>query len=154
MAQEMAESRLSRAARKIRDVFHKLKPDKLARRAKMGRRKLTVQLIHSVIDGEESEARRLLKQGADVEARGNTLGITPLRLAAFYGFTGVCRLLIEHGADVTAKDPKGKTALMQTMGTGHAETAMFLKAAEQLNEMMGRESLGPFMSNFNECVKQ
>ena len=36
-------------------------------------------------------------------------GSTPLHLASMYGRLEVARVLIEHGADIDAKDNKGRT---------------------------------------------
>jgi ankyrin repeat protein len=52
----------------------------------------------------------LLRAGADPNSR-TKLGETPLHTAAFYGNEAAVRLLVAHGADVTAKDAKGQSAL-------------------------------------------
>lgn len=38
-------------------------------------------------------------------------GRTALHIAAMYGYTGICRMLLEHGADVNQHDNKRKTPL-------------------------------------------
>ena len=43
---------------------------------------------------------QLLSGGIDVETRWR--GLSPLHTAVLYGHTGICKLLLEHGADATA----------------------------------------------------
>ena len=72
---------------------------------------LTLQ--QAVADAGENEdvLAALLKGGADPNVR-DRFGLTPLMRAARDAWWGnVIRLLIEHGADVGARDPEGKTAL-------------------------------------------
>ncbi|KAJ1483760.1 ankyrin repeat-containing domain protein, partial [Baffinella frigidus] len=60
--------------------------------------------LHDVArdSGHEGVARALIHKGADVE-KGNTAGLTPLHKAAIFGNEVVAVLLLEHGADVSAK---------------------------------------------------
>jgi len=58
-----------------------------------------------------SVLRLLLERGADVNARADKDGSTPLHEASRYGALEAVRLLLEHGADVEAVDFDGKTAL-------------------------------------------
>ncbi|KAF8495913.1 hypothetical protein F5888DRAFT_1924915 [Russula emetica] len=64
---------------------------------------------HHFKDG--SVLRFLLEHGADVNARADDDGFTPLHRASSYGALEVVRLLLEHGADVEAVSVDGKTAL-------------------------------------------
>lgn len=54
--------------------------------------------------------RDLLEKGADPSARRSEDGSTPLHLASSREEPEVVRLLLEHGADVEAKDDYGRTA--------------------------------------------
>jgi ankyrin repeat protein len=58
-----------------------------------------------------SVVRLLLERGADVHARADKDGSTPLHEASRYGALEVVRLLLEHGADVEAVAFDGKTVL-------------------------------------------
>lgn len=68
--------------------------------------------------------RDLLEHGADVNAIW-AFG-TPLHAAATEGHTETCALLMEHGANVAAKDSGGYTPLYWAALKGHAETADLL----------------------------
>jgi ankyrin repeat protein len=53
----------------------------------------------------------LLEKGADVNARRNEDGVTPLIAASAQGHVDVVRALLEKGADVDAKGNDAITAL-------------------------------------------
>lgn len=63
---------------------------------------------------------------ADVNTVDPYTGKTPLMNAASIGHTEVAKKLIEHGADVNAKDDTGATPLMLAAAFGHKETAELL----------------------------
>ena len=53
----------------------------------------------------------LLDHGADIEAR-NSVGLTPLHVAATIGRPGITRILVDRGADIEVRGPHGVTPLM------------------------------------------
>ena len=92
----------------------------------------------------------LLRQGADVNARGGPFGQTPLHLAladfvAAEGETrahaggrewllkrdsaALCQLLIAHGADVLALDKRGFSPIREADLHGHGEAVLLLRQA-------------------------
>jgi len=53
----------------------------------------------------------LVKQGRDINQTSRKSGFTPLMAAACYGRVEIARYLLQKGADKTAKDSKGFTAV-------------------------------------------
>jgi hypothetical protein len=72
--------------------------------------------------------RRLLDQGADVDAR-DARGHSPLLLAAYAGSEGAFDLLLARGADPDATDDAGNTALMGATFKGYTGLVAKLLAA-------------------------
>ncbi len=60
------------------------------------------KLIRAAKEGRLDEVTRLLKSGADINAKDGK-GDTALIGACFWGHTDVVKLLLEKGADVKAK---------------------------------------------------
>ena len=72
------------------------------------------ELRQAAIDGELESVTRLLALGLDPDAAAERLADwRPLQYAAQHGNTRVCTALVEHSADVLARDRNGETALMQ-----------------------------------------
>jgi len=62
--------------------------------------------------GNPGEIQNAINKGADVNARDQIIGSTPLMYAAQYNPNpDVIQLLINNGADANLKDNEGKTAL-------------------------------------------
>ena len=60
-----------------------------------------LSLLEAAALGRESEARRLLNEGADVSERSSD-GFTPLHYASFFAHVPLVRILLEVGADPAA----------------------------------------------------
>jgi|GEM_PF-1371875 len=82
-------------------------------------------LLTAVNVGNGIEARRLIEEGADVNAANNT-GITPLMNAAGMGDKDLVELLIKKGADVNHRTPGNYTPLMQAALVGQTEIVKVL----------------------------
>jgi len=84
--------------------------------------------------GRAVEVRRLLADGEQValypdkiEERGGPVPkTTPLFAASFRGHAEVVAVLLEHGADASAKDAYGYTALHRAALMGHTEVVALL----------------------------
>lgn len=74
-------------------------------------------------EGRISDARRLLEAGAEVDARSEAVGVTPLMAAAQRGDAPMARLLLEAGADPNAASRNGATVLARVAITGNVPTA-------------------------------
>jgi ankyrin repeat protein len=76
---------------------------------------------------QPAAAARLLALGADPSAVSrNSMGVTPLHSAAASGCHSICRLLLEQGASVDARQRGGYTALMAAGSSGDAVLATLL----------------------------
>jgi len=71
-------------------------------------------------------AKVLLARGANPNLRAEG-GFTPLHEAALTGQSNLALLLLEHGADITAKDSTGKTALDHALAGKHDAVASILR---------------------------
>jgi len=86
------------------------------------------QPIHDAALGDNAEViRELATHGADVNARTRDEAQTPLLIAAAMGKMKAVEALVALGADLTAKDSKGRTPL--DAADGLPDVAAFLKRA-------------------------
>ena len=77
-------------------------------------------LFQAVKNFDYDEVKKLIEEGADVNARDNR-GFTVLIWASAWRQTEIVKLLIEAGADVNAKaDMNGQTALIYVVEIGDA----------------------------------
>ena len=73
-----------------------------------------LSLLHqAVVCRWDNEVRRLLAAGARVNGSDGNDGCTALHLAAMEGHSSIIAILIEHGADIEARNRLGRTALME-----------------------------------------
>ena len=93
--------------------------------------------------GDVERLRRLLDDGADVNAR-DRYHQTALMLAAQGGHASVVRLLIERGADLDVAAKFSLTALMLAVIGGHTEAVRLLVAAGADLTMRGGGAPGFF----------
>jgi hypothetical protein len=92
---------------------------------------LDEELFEAVKKGDIDRVRELLAKGANVNTRDRhkdswTYAQTPLHAAAHEGHTYVARLLLEHGADLNARDKYGFTPLFYAAGGGHIDIVSIL----------------------------
>ncbi len=86
---------------------------------------LADELFAAVQAGDGQQVKRLLHQGADVNARG-IIDQTPLHNAASVGRTEVVRILLDHGADVGAVEQHGMTPLHVAAESGNSDVVVIL----------------------------
>jgi len=97
--------------------------------AALGHAKPGKGLLQASEQGDVEGIQEALRQGAWVNVRDvekNTWD-TPLHLAAVNGHAGAVRLLLEHGADVEARDREGKTPLDLARTEGYEEIEEILE---------------------------
>ena len=78
--------------------------------------------------GDLESVRQLIQDGQDVN-RGDSIGTTPLMVAALYGHDQVVHELIRAGADVNEKDNDKQTALHKASWWGHSNVVRTLADA-------------------------
>ena len=82
----------------------------------------------AVVGGVEASVRLHIDRGDDINARDDR-GLTPMMLAASRNKPGVCRLLIDSGADLFALDLSGRDALAIARALGAFDSAAAIEAA-------------------------
>ena len=74
-----------------------------------------------------AKTKLLIASGADVNATSKNLGRTPLLIAASYpGSVAVLQLLLDHGANIHAKDRRGMHALGRAALSADVDVVRFL----------------------------
>ena len=81
-------------------------------------------LMHAAWKGRVGAVRWLLDRGAKIDREGSQW--SALHYAVFAGHQEVTRLLIERGANVSARSPNGSTVLMMAAREGHEALAKLL----------------------------
>jgi ankyrin repeat protein len=83
------------------------------------------QLLQAANDRDIGSVQRLLKSGANIEARDQQ-GSTALIIAAESGNTAMVKFLLENGANAAASDNNHETALIQAARAGGADSGVAL----------------------------
>ena len=82
------------------------------------------ELLGAVRRQHAAEVKDLLQRGADVNEGAD--GQCALMCAVARGYTEIARLLVEKGADVNKKTPRGVTPLMEAASTSYLASCMLL----------------------------
>ncbi len=101
-------------------------------------------LVDAADQGNLLVIQNLLRQGADVNARG-WLDVTPLMRAAYRGNGAMTEYLIQAGADINRKDIGGATALHLASREGHANIVQLLLAHGAERDAKDDEGWTPLM---------
>jgi ankyrin repeat protein len=84
------------------------------------------QLIDAAKAGDLGAVQKLLAEGADINAKQTTTGVTALWIAAWQGHTEVVKFLLGKNVDVNTKATDGTTALWMASEHGHVEVVKLL----------------------------
>jgi ankyrin repeat protein len=87
---------------------------------------LSRQFLAAVFLADTGRVRSLLARHPHLATALDGRGDQPIHHAARNGDTEIVHLLIEHGADVCAKNPRGHTVLYCAGGHGHLGTVQLL----------------------------
>lgn len=90
-----------------------------------GRTALQVMMM-----GSTTVARSLLRAGADPNLKDISTGATPLHDAARTGFLDTVKALVEHGADIQARDNADRRPIDLATENEHSSTADYLTSLE------------------------
>ena len=91
---------------------------------------LSTQVCNAVKANDAAEVDRLIRLGADVNARAENTGLTLLMMAACQGNQKIVEILLKAGADVFTMDPfTGATALHKACQGGNAQVGKLLVEA-------------------------
>ena len=74
-------------------------------------RKLNRAFLEAIVSNNKDDIRRLLKAGADVDARDEEHNEAAIILAAKFSDAEIVDLLLSAGAKIDARDDQGRTAL-------------------------------------------
>src|SRR5262249_50210225 len=91
---------------------------------------IAADLVTAIRNGDVRVVRKLLDNGADVNAR-DAEGNTPLILASFYASPECLELLIEKGADVNSANKAGATPLIRA-ATDYEKTRLLVSAGANI----------------------
>ena len=104
---------------------------------------------------DTNEVLRLLKLGANLNARDPDSGFTALMVASFSGHTTTCDLLLSRRAFVDSRDNDGNSALMMAVMRGHIGVVRLLLqhgANSSLKNSDGLSALQFAQSNDNVTI--
>jgi hypothetical protein len=91
---------------------------------------LNKKLFKAVKECDIVRCKYLLDLGADVKAKEDAHGSTPLHVASVYGFIDICELLLIYGADMNIKNVFNASPITVATYYGHKNIAKLFTAFE------------------------
>lgn len=116
-----------------------------------------IQFFIAITDGDIEGVKDAIRyDGVDVNVRRE--GFPALHFAAVQGHIAIARVLIEAGADVSARDDYGSTASQVADHKGHTELARILRIASgktiEKGWLEGAKGTGSFQEGFKYGFEQ
>jgi ankyrin repeat protein len=112
-------------------------------------KQLNRDLLNAAANGDNNKIGRLIKKGADVNAK-DEFGYTAFMSAAANEDTAACEFLLDKGADINAKDNYGWTALMNARNKEMDAFLTFVTIGPKL--FADKEKRDIFYSSFKACI--
>jgi len=113
--------------------------------AKVQRERSPSLLAPAIGNGDHALARFLVKRGCDVNHPWDTAKAeTPLMWAAEYGKEAEIKLLVELGADLEAKDRRGRTALAHALRSPNHHAPRAVELLRKLGAAEPEKKFKPF----------
>jgi ankyrin repeat protein len=93
-------------------------------------------LLHAIHKHQNASVAALVAAGADINRAGRD-GVTPLMMAAGYGYDDTVQLLLQRGASATLKSPDGESALDWAMaGTTDIDRFTFFTCQDSTTALL------------------
>ncbi len=86
-------------------------------------------IMNAVRCGDTETVQYLLSKGVKIDFVDSINGRTPLHWASIKGYQDICRMLIESGGDMNAKDAQGRSALAYADKYGHKRISDMIASA-------------------------
>ncbi|KFY14625.1 hypothetical protein V492_02509 [Pseudogymnoascus sp. VKM F-4246] len=96
-------------------------------------------IIQAASDGDISKVARLISSGANVNAK-DRWGWSALSMCGYGGHVEICRLLLDHGADLDNIDVDGDTPETLATNRGHANVVIMLEEERAARDLKIREA--------------
>ena len=123
-----------------------------AEKEELSKKMIYTELVKAIEEGNKEEVEKLLKKGANIEAK-DEYGKSALMLASSEGHKEIVELLLEKNANVNARDEHGSSALSKASVNGYKEIVELLieKGADiKVKSVAGITPLGIAIKN-NDC---
>lgn len=96
-------------------------------------------IIEAASDGDAALVAKLIGSGANVNAR-DRWGWSALSMCGYGGHIEICRILLDHGANLDNVDVDGDTPEKLATNRGHAQIVIMLEEERQARDLKAREA--------------
>jgi hypothetical protein len=110
----------------------------------------TPPLHHAADKGLDSICQFLLENGANPNFQTEFIKNTALMIAASWNWTNICKMLVEHGANICITDYEGKNAIWYAKLSKENDALRYL--VEVALRKMLMEMSDVFLQEFRQCI--